>query len=1050
MTDRSASLQADLQAALGDVYHIRRELGGGGMGRVFVAEETRLGREVVIKVLSPDMAASVNVERFEREIQLAARLQHPHIVPLLTTGGSGSLLYYVMPFIAGESLRVKLAREGELPVIEAVKILLEVTDALAYAHRNGVVHRDIKPDNVLLAEGHALVTDFGVAKAVSASSGTATLTSLGVALGTPAYMAPEQAAADPNMDHRADIYALGALAYEMLTGRTPFTAPTPQALLAAHITQAPEPVTRHRPAVPAPLAALIARCLEKHAADRWQSAAEIVSQLEVMSTPSGGMPPTGTTPVISSGTEDAIRRGHPARIATLFAGASAAVLGVVYLLIHLLGLPDWVFVGAIALLLLGFPIMLLTGLVERRRAQARATGRVTATPPGFRNLFTWRRAVRGGYLAFTALGVATVGWTLMRLAGIGPVGTLVAKGRLAVRDRLVVADFENRTADPNLGQSLTEALRIDLAQMRIVTLLSSATVADALTRMQRDPGTPLTASMAREVATREGAKAVVAGDINAVGQGFVLSARLLDAADGTELVTLRETADNDRALVGAVDRLSRSLRERIGESLRTIRAGQPLERVTTMSLAALKLYSDGVRAFDQSDYAKAEATFEQALNLDSNFAMAWRKLGVSRAHLGSSRDQMVAALSRAYRLSDRLPEIERLHTIGFYQWIVAQDVAAAAATYRQVLTLDPDDGIALSNLSEIRGYLLRDYSGADSLERRANALDPSGVGYLDQVAYELALAKIDQARLSLAEFGKAFPESYDYATTRAWFPAALGRYDSASREWVNVGLRFREPAQQADEHQALAALNQIQGKLTEASRQSLEFAAVEEQRGDSGNALQAGAQLAFGFAVVRHDTTRALRQLDAALARHQLNQIAPFSRPYAWLIMAYAVAGRPASARRLLAEYRAVRPDEVRNRWGTYLEGYVALAEHKLRDAIANFRQVVERGAVCNACGAWELGLAFDEAEQSDSALAAYEHVANDPGLPDEINYYLQWLLAPSLRRLGELYEARGDRTTATLYYNRFVELWRDADPALQPAVREVKGRLARLATEGH
>jgi len=264
------------------------------MSRVFLAEESRLGRQVVVKVLPPDMGAGVNAERFEREIQLAARLQHPHIVPLLTAGAQGDLLYYVMPFIQGESLRVKLAREGELPVLEAVKILREVVDALAYAHRSGVVHRDIKPDNVLLSEGHAQVTDFGVAKAVSASSGSGqgSLTSLGVALGTPAYMAPEQAAADPHVDHRADIYAVGVLAYEMLCGRPPFTAPTPQALLAAHITQAPDPASRYRPAVSAQLNTLIMRCLEKRAADRWQTAAELVPQLEAMATPSGGMAPT--------------------------------------------------------------------------------------------------------------------------------------------------------------------------------------------------------------------------------------------------------------------------------------------------------------------------------------------------------------------------------------------------------------------------------------------------------------------------------------------------------------------------------------------------------------------------------------------------------------------------------------------------------------------------------------------------------------------------------------------------------------------------------------
>jgi serine/threonine-protein kinase len=216
------------------------------MSRVFLAEETRLGRKVVIKVLPPEMGAGVNVERFGREIQLAAKLQHPHIVPLLTAGSHEDLLYYVMPYIEGESLRAKVAREGELPVAESLRILRDVLDALSYAHERRVVHRDIKPDNVMLSGKHALVTDFGVAKAVSASTGESSLTSMGVALGTPAYMSPEQAAANPNVDHRADIYAIGALAYEMLCGQPPFAGPNPQAVLAAHVTETPEPVTSRR------------------------------------------------------------------------------------------------------------------------------------------------------------------------------------------------------------------------------------------------------------------------------------------------------------------------------------------------------------------------------------------------------------------------------------------------------------------------------------------------------------------------------------------------------------------------------------------------------------------------------------------------------------------------------------------------------------------------------------------------------------------------------------------------------------------------------------
>src|SRR2546429_1669756 len=243
------------------------------------------------------MAAGLNAERFRREIQLAASLQHPHIVPLLAAGHADDLVYYTMPLIEGESLRAKLAREGELPVNETTRILCDVADALAYAHEHRVVHRDIKPDNVLIARHHAVVTDFGVAKALSESTGKTSLTSAGVALGTPAYMAPEQAAADPHTDHRCDIYAVGALGYEMLTGRPPFTGATPQHVLAAQVTEAPEPVTKRRATVPAALAALVMRCLEKSPADRWQTAAELLQQLEAMATPSGGLTRTGAVSV---------------------------------------------------------------------------------------------------------------------------------------------------------------------------------------------------------------------------------------------------------------------------------------------------------------------------------------------------------------------------------------------------------------------------------------------------------------------------------------------------------------------------------------------------------------------------------------------------------------------------------------------------------------------------------------------------------------------------------------------------------------------------------
>ncbi len=267
------------------------------MATVYLAEDLKHHRKVALKVLRPELAATMGSERFAREIEVAARLVHPHILGLIDSGDVDGFFYYVMPYVEGETLRDRLARSGELPVHEAVRLLGEIAEALAVAHKANVVHRDIKPENILLSGRHAMVMDFGVAKAVTEASGRQQLTTAGVALGTPAYMAPEQATADPQLDGRVDIYALGVLAYEMLTGHPPFHGLNPQQTLAAHVTQAPLPVTQRRSGLSPVLESVVMRCLEKRPADRFQTADELVAVLEPLATPSGGMTPTHTQPV---------------------------------------------------------------------------------------------------------------------------------------------------------------------------------------------------------------------------------------------------------------------------------------------------------------------------------------------------------------------------------------------------------------------------------------------------------------------------------------------------------------------------------------------------------------------------------------------------------------------------------------------------------------------------------------------------------------------------------------------------------------------------------
>jgi len=293
--DAQSGLAEALAAALSIRYAIERELGRGGMATVFLARDLRHERLVAIKVLERDLVAPTGVDRFFNEIRIAARLTHPHVLGVHDSGEADGLLYYVMPYVEGETLRSRMTREGPLPIGDAIRLIRELADALTYAHEQGVVHRDLKPENVLLSGGHAVVADFGIAKAIAAAtnaglSSDRRLTATGVSLGTPAYMAPEQAVGDAATDHRADLYSLGVIAYEAIAGAHPFSGRAPQALVAAHLTETPTPLVARRADTPPALDALVMQLLAKDPAARPQHAADVLRSLPDTTTSSFAVP----------------------------------------------------------------------------------------------------------------------------------------------------------------------------------------------------------------------------------------------------------------------------------------------------------------------------------------------------------------------------------------------------------------------------------------------------------------------------------------------------------------------------------------------------------------------------------------------------------------------------------------------------------------------------------------------------------------------------------------------------------------------------------------
>ena len=794
-------LRAQLQSTLGDGYTLERELGGGGMSRVFVAHENALGRTVVVKVIAPELAEGVSAERFAREVKLAARLQQANIVPVLSTGSSGSLPYYTMPFVTGESLRARIAAGTRLTVPQAISILRDVARALSYAHTQGVVHRDIKPENILLSGGTAVVTDFGIAKALSASrtqdghanaAAHTMLTQAGGSIGTPAYMAPEQAVG-VDVDHRADLYAWGIVAYELLAGAHPFAGKANSAqMIAAHLAETPISLTQRNADVSASLNDLVQRCLAKDAAHRPANADELLQLLDSFSTPSGV---TG-----ASARSGATASGGGRRNSTMLAGSVLVIAAIVAILVK----RDYVF----SVFSSRSPTASSTTTSSTAAAVNGAGSAVN------RSIAVLPLANLSGDKAddFFGIGLAeemtrALSKTGVRVIGRSSAGALQARGM----DESAIA------RELGVGSLLTGSVQRAAGQVRVnVSLVSAADGAVTWTEKYDRPLTNVFAlqdEIARAVATQ---LLGALGGVRAVGptrvetadpeayawylQGQVLFGRRTAQTVRQSISLFERAVARDPNFARAQGALALAISSIPFYEQGTGRTVSPLALAAARKAIAIdSTVAEAWVAIAQAqvnlwENRVAEPNFRRAQALDSSIAISWGWHALNLMHLGRFDE----AHERTARALAAEPASLIARTWGAQLLLTERRYREADSATRTILAMDSTYALAWDARSEVLSYLGRHDEAITALQHNAEQQSSSRPTQTEGIlAFVLARAGRDkEARQVLARLrtknGGDLPAMGVLAATLEQLgdhEAAVAMLDRAAKQpdgWLNM------------------------------------------------------------------------------------------------------------------------------------------------------------------------------------------------------------------------------------------------------------------------
>ena len=1032
-------------------YEIIEQLGQGGMGVVYKARDTKLDRIVALKFLPAAVSSDPKTkERFMQEARAASALDDPYICTIhdIAEAEDGQL-FIVMAFYDGDTLKYVID-EGSLDVENAASIARQMALGLSAAHEAGIVHRDVKPANVMVTEkGRVKLLDFGVAKLGENSD----LTKEGSTIGTASYMSPEQARGE-SVDSRSDIWSIGAVLYEMLSGKRPFGGGYEAAVAYSIINEDPAPLT----GVPADLQAIVSKALSKNASDRFASGTEMANALAPFCGASAVQ--TASRPAYTEPARPADTAPTTQAVVTKFVAGAAIVLAVLYGAMLGFGLPGWVFPAGVLLTLAGLPIVLYASSLDRQRARMDSGERRSLA--GLQGWLTTKRAWQGGMLAGGGLIVAVLFFVGLRAAGIGPFATLITDGTLNRQDAVIVATFDNQTSDATLGVTVTEAFKIDLSQSSAIRLVDNSQVVAGLERMQINPDTTLSTDLALRLAEREGVKAIIAGDINAAGASFILNARILDASNGSQLAAFRQNARTDADILDAIDQLSADLREEIGESLVDIRGSEALEKVTTSNIAALRLYTEAEKDSETGRLEDAIEKLEQVIEMDSTFAMGYRKLAVLYQNSGEPSEKVEAIIEKGIRFKDNLPVLERLQLEAFYENVVTEDEEEEARIYEEILRRYPYDVASLNNLAILYRNESR-WMEAAELVRRAMEVESDWRFHINLISALYGAQRFDEAMEAWEDFEAegsnpfrsawfrmymAFSDN-DIETTWAWLDSMevrssgfFSERSTVSDQRDNLLMALGRVAEGRQNHMEMATI----------FRNRRDWAAFEADGGRSRYADSLGMEvdLEWERALLTGDDRKLLQAYERAMSEMGGLEALPEDEhgPF-WIGAALATTGNLEEAqkwRERHAAYHAANPDDENGPWPRMIDAYIdaqtgaSTIDESIRimEDAAQEQGCATAGCYYNLIGDLEAGRG-----NTDAAIRHYEKYVDGKGLVN-----LNWdegQVAVYSFRLGTLQEQQGNLDEAIRRYQFMVDRWKDADAVLQPQVAEAKRRIETL-----